>query len=208
MNAIATKEITNEWVRENYDKRFTVKFENGKELKNIKLFVGTNGSIGYLRGRQKRVGNYFPRYDNIESIVDVTKPIKEYTAIGNAKTILNKIHKNCWLDLQEQMQNVIAGNEPCQDFEWHFMGRLKFRNVASLLREGDRKRLVEAFENKTEYRWSRSGSGNNGRDLSLSTQIGRDGKFRAYFSSEYIGCGNGDYWLLLNPTTAIYYERD
>lgn len=208
MNAIAIETVTEEWVKANSEKRFTIKFENGTIFKNIRLFVGTFGSIGYLQGRQKRKGNYFPTYDKIESIVEVTKTKKEFSSIDNAKIILNKIHKNCWLDLQKTMQNVIKGNEPELDFKWHFEGKLKFRNVASLLNDWDKKSLIEAFENKTEWRWSRSGRGNNGRDLSLSTQIGADGKFRAYFSSEFIGCGNGDYWLLLNPTTAIFYERD
>jgi hypothetical protein len=208
MTTIALETVTEEWVKENKEKRFTIKFENGNELKNIKLFVGTFGNIGYLQGRAKRMGKYFPAYDKIESITDVTKPKKEYTAIGNAKIILNKIHKNSWDELKEDMQSIIDGENPKESFDWHFKGKLKFRNVSTLLNEWEKKRLIEAFEEKNEWRWSRNGSGNNGRDLSISTRVCEDGIFRAWFSSEYIGCGNGDYWLLLNPTTAIYYERD
>jgi len=201
------KALTTKWVKENSNKRFTIKFENGRELKNVRLFVnGGSDSIGYLQGRAKRMGKFFPMYDNIKSITEVVK--KEITAIGNAKTILGRIHPNAWLDLQKEMQAIIDGSEPQSDFNYHFAGKLNFRSVTAMLGKGYSQRLKEAFENKTEFSWSRGGRGNNGRDLRLSTQIGEDGKFRAYFSSEYIGCGNGDYWLLINPTTAIYYERD
>lgn len=200
--------ITEQWVKENKDKRFTFEFDNGTILKNVKVFIGQYGGIGYLQGRAKRMGRHFPIYDTIKSITETTKEKKVYSDIENAKTILKKIHKNSWIDLQKEMQDVIKGLEVQDTFKWHFSGKLKFRNISSLLNDWEKKRLIEAFENKNEWRWSKAGRGNNGRDLSLSTQLDKDGNLRAFFSSEYVGCGNGDYWLLLNPTTAIYYERD
>lgn len=200
--------ITREFVEQNKDKRFTVTFDGGRVLKNIKLFISTNDSICYMIGRQKRRGYLFPIYDTISTMVETTPKKKEYTAIDNAKTILKKIHTNAWDDLKEQMKNVINGNTPEQDFEWHFQGKLRFKNVAKLMSPHYQELLKQAFENKKEFRWSYNTMHHAGRDLSISTEIGTDGKFRAFFSSEYMGCGNGDYWLLLNPTTAIYYERD
>jgi len=46
------------------------------------------------------------------------------------------------------------------------------------------------------------------RDYSVRTRVGGDGKLEAFFSSEYAGCGNGDYYILINPTTALYVETD
>lgn len=198
--------ITKEFVEENKDKRFTVIFEDGRVFKNIKFFISTVGSIAFLIGRQKRRGYSFPYYDNIKEIIEVKKR-KEPTDISNAKTILKKIHPNVWDDLKDEMNDVINGKFS-QTFDWHFKGRLKFRNISKLLTLTERERLKQAFENKTEFRWSHRTLSQRGRDLSISTEIHEDGKFRAYFSSEYMGCGNGDYWLLLNPTTAIYHESD
>lgn len=198
-------EMTEQFVKDNKDKRFTISFENGDVLKNIKLFIGTTGCIGYLQGNQKRQGRYFPTYDTISNIVEVTK--KEYNKIDNAKRILKKIHPNVWDSLKEEMRTVING-EFSQDFDWHFSGKLNFKNITQYLTEQEKKRLVEAFENKTDFHWKRNTYHHAGRDLSISVEKHEDGRFYAYFSSEYMGCGNGDYWLLLNPTTAIYYERD
>lgn len=199
-------EITRKFVEENKDKRFTIKFENGLTLKNIKPFLSSCGSIAYLSGRFKRRGLLFPIYDRITEIKEIKK--KEHTDIGNAETILKKIHPNAWGDLKVELKNVIDGVEVNQDFEWHFRGKLNFKNITQYLRTGDKERLKNAFDNKEDYRWSRTTNHHRGRDLSISCQIGSDGKFRAYFSSEYMGCGNGDYWLLLSPTTAIFYETD
>ena len=199
-------EVTKEFVEQNKDKRFTFVFENGLILKNIKLFVSGTGVIAYLSGRQKRRGYSFPLYQKIKEVIEVKK--KVFTDIDNAKTILKKIHPNVWDDIQEEMKRIINGGEISQDFDWHYKGKLKFKNISSLLNSHEKNRLREAFENKTDYNWSKPTYHHSGRDLSLSTKLGEDGKFRAWFSSEYMGCGNGDYWLLLNPTTAIFYETD
>lgn len=46
------------------------------------------------------------------------------------------------------------------------------------------------------------------RDKSVSMQIYPDGKIRYYAASEYVGCGNGDYYLMFNPIMAFYTETD
>lgn len=201
-------ELTKEFVNKNKDKRFTVTFADGRKLINIKLFVSTVDTIGFLTGRQKRRGYNFPIYDTIVDIKEVTKKKTVPTDIGNAKTILKKIHPNVWEDIQEDMKRIINGGEISMDFDYHYTGPLKFRNISKLLTLTEQKNLREAFEQKKRFSWERRTTCHLGRDFSISCEIGEDGKFRAWFSSEFMGCGNGDYWLLLNPTTAIYYEAD
>ncbi len=200
--------VDNKFVEENKGKRFTFTFVNGLVLKNIKLFVSSYGTIGYLSGNQKRRGYPFPIYDEIKEFVDITKKPKVYNDIDNAKSILKKIHPNAWIELQESLKNIINGESIDTDFEYHFRGELKFKNVSKYLNEHEAERLKSAFENKTEFNWRRDTMHHSGRDLSIYTRFGSDGHFRGYFNSEYMGCGNGDYWLLLNPTTAIFYETD
>lgn len=200
--------VTKQFVSDNKDKRFNVVFENGMVLNNIMLFLSSNDVIGYLSGRNKRRGKIFPLCLKIKDIVEVKKKEKVISHIGNAKTILKKIHPNAWDDIQEEMKDIINGGDITQDFEWHYKGKLLFKNITQYLNIYEQEYLKDAFENKKNWRWSRRTNHHRGRDLSISTEIGEDGKFRAYFSSEYMGCGNGDYWLLLNPTTAIFYETD
>ena len=44
-----------------------------------------------------------------------------------------------------------------------------------------------------------------GRDISISYQSNSP---YLYYSSEYMGCGNGDYGLIVNESTYLYLERD
>lgn len=65
--------------------------------------------------------------------------------------------------------------------------------------------LEQAFKNKKSYHYKEYG---DRRDFSVETKMSEDGIFRAWFSSEYAGCGNGQYYLLLNPKIAIFCEND
>lgn len=66
-------------------------------------------------------------------------------------------------------------------------------------------KLKEAFEQKKEYSYHTEGTNRHWR---VSTKMCDDGVFRAWFSSEYTDCANGQYYLLLNPTTAAFCEHD
>lgn len=216
--------IDKEFVEQNASKRFNITFSEEvqvviagryktvKKLNSIGFFIGTNSNdICYKSAKQKWRG-FSLAHLPVDKIVKMEDATKVYSAIENAKKILKKIHPNVWPNLQKEMQDIIDGKEPEQDFNWHFAGKLTFVDITtkfdSFEREHVKKRFKEAFENKTEYSWSKTARGPQGRDLSASVQIGTDGAVRAFYSSEFPGCGNGDYYLLLNPTTAIYYERD
>jgi hypothetical protein len=63
--------------------------------------------------------------------------------------------------------------------------------------------VANAIKNKTNYnkRW------NNGYDNSLTLTFDKDDA-RGWYSEEYVGCGNGHYYLLFDATHAIFYEDD
>lgn len=198
--------ITKEFIEQNRSKRFNVVFENGMILNNIAFFISSNGQICYHNSRQRRYGFIFPNYDPMKSMVEVVK--KQPTVRGNARSLYNRTHPNAWTCLREEWLNIANGGEMTQDFEWHYKGRLNYRNIACELGRSELAMLKDAFENKTSFNWKRRAKGPQGRDLSIEAKLCDDGVFRAWFSSEFAGCLNGDYYLLINPTTAIYYERD
>jgi hypothetical protein len=198
-------EITKQFVEENRSKRFNVILDNGKVLNKIAFFVSTDGTICYHNSRQRRYGYYFGS-ETIKSITEVVK--KQPTIKGNAKSLYNRTHPNAWTCLREEWLNISKGGEITQDFEWHYKGTLNYRNIACELGRSELSMLKDAFENKTSFNWSRRAKAPQGRDLSIEAKVCDDGVFRAWFSSEFAGCANGDYYLLINPTTAIYYERD
>ena len=199
-------EVTREFIEANRGKRFNVVFDDGSKLNKIGFFVSSNGVICYMTSRQKRRGYVFPIYNNIKSIDEVI--IKQPTIKGNAKTLFNRTHKNAWSELRKEWEGISNGDEITQDFKWHFCGKLNFRNISSEMSPTQRAMLKDAFETNSSYKWNRRANAPQGRDLSIEARLCDDGVFRAWFSSEFPGCLNGDYYLLINPTTAIYYERD
>lgn len=202
-------ELTNEFIRDNTDKRFNLYYKNNLTLNNVKLFVATNGVQAYLKGKQKNYGRALPTHIELDKIEESTRTKKERTNIQCAQTLLKKIHPNVWDELKIQLKEGIKTNVFDTNFTWHFTDKLlRFKNISSLLSSYEQERLKDAFENKTQYSWIKYASSNAGRDLRISCEPKEDGVFRCYFSSEYAGCGNGDYWLLINPTTAVFYEKD
>lgn len=193
--------ITTEFIEQNKGKRFNIELSDGKKLNNIGFFM-YGETFCYLPSRNRRQGRSIPWDWDIISMTEVVK--KTYTDIGNAKTILNKIHPNVWDNLKTEMNNVINGKEN-QDFDWHFKNKLKFRCITKLFPSWVKQELINAFENKTNFSYNLNGKK---RDYSVEVKMCEDGVLRAWFASEYRGCGNGDYYLLLNPTTAIFYETD
>lgn len=82
-----------------------------------------------------------------------------------------------------------------------------FRNIRKHFSEDQFEQIKLAFENKTKISIHRNGNSVRERDYSVHTAFD-NGEFQAWFSSEYHRCGNGNYYLLLNPTTAVFMEHD
>jgi hypothetical protein len=186
---------------------------NIKEFK-CRFFIGNNGMFCYQPLTMKRRG-FMVNFDhNIEKIIVVEK--KQYDVLENAKVLLKKIHPNAWDELRATLKEAIDKNDASLlEHEYMLQGRVKYRYILSDIKKHSRwnvqqvmEGLKQAFENKTPYSWSHRTSGHSGRDISISIEMKEDGVLRAWLSSEFMGCGNGDYYLLINPTTAIFSERD
>ncbi len=184
-----------------------------------RFFVGTNGFFCIQPLRRKRSG-YRCGLTNEEilSLVEVgdEKTPKSYDVMQNAQLLLKKIHGFAWRELKEKLQKAVDENNPeLLSSEYMLMGKVKYRNIVKDIEKYDSYSKTEilagikkAFDSCEEYRWSHNTYRHTGRDLSLSVKPQPDGSVLAWFQSEFMGCGNGDYYLLINPTTAIFCERD
>ena len=65
--------------------------------------------------------------------------------------------------------------------------------------------IARAIEEKKTFNVSGNGVKRNFR---AEGHLCDDGQYCAWYSSEYIDCGNGSYYLLINATTATYREDD
>ena len=201
--------ITREFVEENKGKRFDVLLKNGVLHNRIRFFISTGGAVCFMNSRQRSRGRMW-WHPEIESITEVKVKKVEHTIKGNAKKILNRLHENLWADIREGMDQTINTDTPSSDFKYHFNGKLKFKSMSTVMNKHGLELLKDAIENKKDYKWSNPSSATNGRgrDFRIECYTGGDGNYRAWFSSEYQGCLNGDYYLLLSPTTAVFYETD
>ena len=64
--------------------------------------------------------------------------------------------------------------------------------------------LADAIRNKRDYSYRWTNGYDNSIDLCFSEEDGN----RGWLSMEYIGCGNGHYYLLLDETHALFSEDD
>jgi len=187
-----------------FSKPLTLRINRRKTMETQKakvtLFISTIGNFCYTFG--KRTGFYFDS-SQIESLISIEAVLPEETRAEKLKLVksfANRIHANAWDNLREEIKS-----DPGKAFDRY--GAM-VTSIKSKFPDYVINQLKEAFEKKEQYSYSQEAWGKKGRSLRVETKLCDDGIFRAWFSSEYPGCANGDYWLLINPTTAIFMETD
>jgi len=80
-----------------------------------------------------------------------------------------------------------------------------FFYIKKVFNEWDMERIKKGFENKEPFSIKVEGKE---RHWSAEGKLGEDNIYRAWFSSEYPDCSHGDYYYLLNPTIAVFAEKD
>jgi hypothetical protein len=129
------------------------------------------------------------------------KPDPVQIRLKRAKSLLRRIDERCWDDLRRRSPEQISKEFSDSNLvPFNFVNRFP-RHLRPWIKE----QVGIAFDQKKVFQYHRDGKR---RDRSIETKLCEDGIFRAWFSSEYRGCCNGDYYLVISPTQAIYYERD
>lgn len=171
----------------------------GKLVHERKLFVEKHGYLCHTT--TTKTGFYFGMED-IRLLVSM-EPVQHAEMVEKVRKLANRIHPNAWDDLKAKLQA-----SPADYFSnYGYTVTSMIGKFPDYVIENIRK----AFEEKSNYSYDAGGyfrERKTGRDLKVECKLCDDGIFRAWFSSEFPGCANGDYWLLLNPTTAAFKERD
>lgn len=186
----------------NYDARLKCTFSNPvriivkrKEIirKTVCLyFFKSNKGAGYSYRKHPRKGYYVSQ--SMWEFLYKIEPEKPKTSIKN--NILYKFHPNLWDDLKERIIRDPSYLDN-KDLTIHYLNQIFSKDV---LRE-----FSKAVENKESYRNKIYGEK---RDRTLSAEMGKDGIYRAWYSSEYSGEGNGDYYIVLSPKIYSFKETD
>jgi len=153
----------------------------------VRLFMHGSGLCYTFR---KKTGYAFApeHYTFLKSIEPILPDAKAESETLKIKALANRIHPNAWSDLREKLL-ADPGNY--------------YKNYGYTVTSITRKfpsyvidSIKDAFENKANYSYQTWPDGNKGRKLSVELKVCDDGIFRAWFSSEFPGCANGDYWLV------------
>ena len=175
----------------------------------VKLFISTQDRLCY--SFNKRRGYSFYRHINpidIKEIRNISEEEKEKKKINRphkAELLRNKIYPNLWPEIKSKTGEYLAEN----DFRESNLESVYFLNKFSRYRrEQIENELRIAFDQKKDYCYNQYTNHHSGRDLKIEVKVKEDGTIRAWFSSEYKDCANGDYFLILNPKVAVFYEKD
>lgn len=174
----------------------------------IRIFKGSAGQVGFMTGASKSKGqsiydlnSYNHSMLTAVEVIEPTNKKEEPTPEQNLAKVKSKLHPNAWPSLRNQTNT-----------DEDFLHGLKFCNPVKKFNKFFQAHLTAqvqaAFDNGTEFSYQQLTSHHMGRDLSIRISPNADGTVNARFDSEHMGCGNGDYWLMLNPTLAVFYEAD
>ena len=136
---------------------------------------------------------------NLKSFEISSPDDKELNITTKTLSLLGKIHSNLWGNIKEELSK-----DPAL-MSTKYYSNFSTINISGKFSKSVIDRLKQAIENKENYNHKEYGTK---RDLSVEVKICDDGVMRAWYSSEYSGCGNGAYYLLLNPTVAGFREDD
>lgn len=157
------------------------------------------------------------------TVIKAPKKREPMTPQQAAAKALKLLQSNAWQygTLRTTLQAIANGANLVSTSDTDMLVNAKFRNITGIFSDYEMDAIRRAFEgdqsvgleneylkNGKVYTCYRRSWGGRGRDFSASINIYDTGTVQAWFNSEYAGCGNGDYYLLLNPTIAIFYEKD
>jgi len=187
-----------------FDKPVTLQVNRRKrrvvKKAELRFFVSRNQAFCYTFNRRS---GYWFEHGHAEALVSIEAVLPDQKRSKMVKQVMRlatRIHPNAWTDLKHQ---VISEPGKFADNYGPAVTSIKSKFPDYVI-----ERLREAFEKKVDYSYRQDSRGHSGRTLSVQTKLCEDGIFRGWFSSEYPGCANGDYWILANPTTAIFREKD
>lgn len=160
-----------------------------KEMK-VNFFESSQGNFCYTFYARTGHPLYTIDYKKICSLY-IVKP----DAADRQKKVerfLKKFHPNAWDDIKQNPDKIKDSD-------------METVNIKNKFPPEVIEQLKKAFDQKLDFYYFQPGEK---RDLSVKTKLGEDGIFRAWYSSEFAGYGNGSYYLLINPTTAAFREDD
>lgn len=165
---------------------------------SVKFFTGLNtGSLCYTATGRKGHPVEYMKFGEIDKLVLMSSKSPEKIAENEKR--LNSF----WKRVQRERYDAATWSNLDKDSFGN--SNYRFYDITKVFSSWEVEEISKAFEEKKKFGFREY---RTKRDFSVSGEMREDGIYRAWFSSEYSGCGNGDYYLLLNPRIAVFYEKD
>lgn len=196
------------------DYRYTVEFKEPTEILTprhthksvlntgrIKFFTTNKNKLLYSKTK-KQGESVLKIIDNLE----VIKIERSTDRTQLAEKVINILPDGVWSELKEKLKKDPENALPESNLKPIYYACKFPEDGRNILREKLADVFAEFRDFSYEYK-STSGRG-NGRDLKIMLQLGPDGVYRGWLSSEYPGTNTGDYFIILNEKLAIYNGTD
>ncbi len=200
---------------------------NNKEIigfkangQKVRLFQSQDNTLCYYKKGSSRRGYRLSEHNlsNFEGVIRAknVNPDKEYTLIAKYRReamkaqFTNSFIQDCRALPESKHQWIIEGRKSL--YEYHITTGNKIDGVViSFDAIGkEYKHLMNEFKqnlaNKIQYSSGRYRF--RGQELTLSVSVDENGNPRGYCAIEFIGCGNGKYYLAINNEKFIGYDVD
>ena len=156
-----------------------------REKIEITFFTNADGEYCYTASGRRGHNISYIGYKNITSMVLISpnSPEKKAEREKKLNSFWKRVQKNryddqTWSDLEKDSFSDTNG---------------RFYYIKKVFDSYTMRKIEQAFENKEKFYYRIRGEK---RDFSAEGKLGEDGIYRAWFSSEYSGYCNGDYYLL------------
>jgi hypothetical protein len=140
----------------------------------------------------------------IGSLVDfqVLEPASQTgpTAAQLAQRARKHFHPNLWQKLAAEIEA-----DPVKATHYKRPNEMRLVDIRRHFNPATLDWIAKAIEEKRDFRFEGNGTKRNFR---AEGKLCEDGQYCAWYSSEYAGCANGSYYLLISPTIAFFREDD
>ena len=212
------------YINNNRKERFNVHYSDPSyNLTNVRLFVSASGNICEFNKGSRKYGHYLPYMQFLTGIEVAESKKSKFTEQErfekNAKKLVSILRSSgLWAKIVDELENKYKFEYAEMikfeaDFAYSILNwnvkkmnfRPKYRKFYAQEHTQENERKLEYIKMNMQNKKSCSVTADGNYDVRFNYDAE---KGMAWYSEEYKGCGNGHYYLAIDDSHAIYYEKD
>lgn len=211
-------------------KEFKVKNIHGG-VDKYRFFISSNGDICYIGKGRRHYGYIFPYVSLISECVPIIKDEVKMVKRFMQNVVKYLTASGMWSSIKDEYTKILEQGDDylthVLSLEWSeqrrylndTLGIKSFTcdNIVLSAQKGIKQINYDKYERDYRRKFFRQQikengsihfSWKNGYDNYVEFRKGDDGEYRGWYAEEYVGCGNGYYYLALDEQRAMFIEKD